>query len=331
MKPYRPLFGPALLLVCTAFCVISAPAQAANAAYPDKPVTLVVPFPPGGPTDMTARLFAEAMSRELGQPIVIRNEPGAGGVVGSTSVARKPADGYTLLWGGTSSMVVAPAINKNIQFDPLNDFEAIGTAVRGPMLLVGKKGKDSPADLQALISETKGHQLTIGSAGNGSIGHLTSAMFKSEYSLDLLHVPYKGGAPALTDLLSGQIDLLFDTVPLLAQYIKADKVIAYGIASEARHPDLPEVPTFKEVTGNPLVAYSWFGLVAPKGTPPDIVNKLSGALAKASNTASVQKQISTLGLTTVGDTPADFKNTLKHDLDMWTRVAKEAGVSLQEK
>ncbi len=330
MKTCRPLFFPALLLISATYCATSTVAQAANAAYPDKPVTLVVPFPPGGPTDMTARLFGEAMSGELGQPIVIRNEPGAGGVVGSTSVARKPADGYTLLWGGTSSMVVAPAINKNVKFDPLTDFEAIGTAVRGPMLLVGKKGKDSPADLKALINETKKAQMTIGSAGNGSIGHLTSAMFKSEYALNLLHVPYKGGAPALTDLLSGQIDLFFDTVPLLAQYIKTDKVIAYGVASESRHPDLPAVPTFKEVTGKPLVAYSWFGLVAPKGTPPDIVNKLSGALAKASNKPSVQKQINALGLTTVGDTPADFGKTLKHDLEMWTRVAKEAGVSLQE-
>lgn len=320
----RALFA----VTATAALVLGPTATRAADSFPSKPVTLVVPFPPGGPTDTSARLFSKVMAEKLGQPVIVENRAGAGGSVGTAAVTRDPADGYTLLWGGTSSIVVAPALYTDLQYDPVKSFTPIGMAVRGPLILVSRP--DLPAtDLRTLLAHAKDKDLTVASAGNGSIGHLTAELFKAEADADLLHVPYRGGAPALTDVMGGQVDLLFDTVTLLYPQISAQKLRAYAVTSDQRYSKLPDVPTVSEILGKPFEAYSWFGLLAPAGTPAPVVQKLADALAAGAKDPEVIKQLSTNGLEPVGGTPQDFAQTIRSDLDKWAGVVRSAGVQTQ--
>jgi len=305
---------------------LTALASAAGAdAFPTKSITLVVPFAPGGPTDVSARLFGKVMSEQLGQPVIVDNRAGAGGTIGSAAVARTEADGYTLLWGGTSSIVVAPALYDNLAYQPTTSFTPIGMAVRGPMLLVSRA--ELPAqNLQQLLEAAREKPMTVASAGNGSIGHLTAEMFKHANQVDLLHVPYRGGAPALVDVLGGQIDLMFDTVTLLHPQIASGKLRAYAVAGAQRYPGLPQVPTVQEATGKPFEAYSWFGLLAPAGTPAPVADKLSAALAAGAKDPEVIRQMAATGLEPVGGTAAEFRESIRTDLDKWTQVVRRAGV-----
>src|SRR5690606_21236150 len=190
------------------------------AAYPERPVTLVVPFPPGGPTDSSARLFGKVMADKLGQPVVIENRAGAGGSVGTAAVTRAKPDGYTLLWGGTSSIVVAPALYDNLQYDPVASFTPVGMAVRGPLLLVSRP-ELAATGLREVMAGSGQQELAVASAGHGSVGHLAGEMFKHATGTPMLHVAYRGGAPALTDVMGGQVDLRFVTVTLLYPQISA--------------------------------------------------------------------------------------------------------------
>jgi len=300
----------------------------AAAEFPTKPITLVVPFPAGGPTDTSARLFSKVMADKLGQPVIVENRAGAGGSVGTTAVTRDKADGYTLLWGGTSSIVVAPALYTNLQYDPIKSFTPIGMAVRGPLILVSNP-KLPAKDLRELQNYAHHHDLTVASAGTGSIGHLTAELFKSETGTPMLHVPYRGGAPALTDVMGGQVDLLFDTVTLLTPQISTGKLRAYAVTGSQRYGGLPDVPTVSEIIGKPFEAYSWFGLLAPAGTPDTAVETLTDALAAAAKDPEVIKQLSAQGLEPVGGTPQDFAESIRTDLKKWTNVVRSAGVKAQ--
>src|SRR5690606_12193974 len=281
-----------------------------------------------GPTDTSARLFSTVMAERLGQPVIVENRAGAGGSVGTAAVTRDQADGYTLLWGGTSSIVVAPALYTNLQYDPIKSFTPIGMAVRGPLILVSRP--ELPAkDLRQLLTHANSHDLSVASAGTGSIGHLTAEMFKDQAGAKLLHVPYRGGAPALTDVMGGQVDLLFDTVTLLTPQIRAGKLRAYAVTGSQRYSGLPDVPTVSEAIGKPFEAYSWFGLLAPAGTPAPAVQALTDALAAAAKNPEVIKQLSAQGLEPVGGTPQDFARTIRADLDKWTGVVRSAGVKPQ--
>lgn len=318
----------AFALAATAALALGPAVPAAAESFPAKPITLVVPFPPGGPTDTSARLFSSVMAKKLGQPVIVENRAGAGGSVGTAAVTRDKADGYTLLWGGTSSIVVAPALYTNLQYDPVESFTPIGMAVRGPLILVSRP--ELPAkDLRQLQTYANSHDLTVASAGTGSIGHLTAEMFKSESGAKMLHVPYRGGAPALTDVMGGQVDLLFDTVTLLTPQIRAGKLRAYAVTGSQRYSGLPDTPTVSEVIGKPFEAYSWFGLLAPAGTPAPAVQALTGALAAAAKDPEVIRQLSAQGLEPVGGTPQDFARTIRADLDKWTGVVRSAGVKPQ--
>lgn len=321
-------FSPAAFIFAATALVLGPAGSAAAQSFPNKPVTLVVPFAPGGPTDTSARLFGRAMGEKLGQPVIVENRSGAGGSVGTASVGRGKSDGYTLLWGGTSSIVVAPALYKNLQYDPIASFTPIGMAVRGPLILVSRP--DLPAkDLTSLLALAKKDDLSIASAGTGSIGHLTAEMFKSEAGVDLLHVPYNGGAPALNDVLGGQVNLIFDTVTLLYPNIEARKLRAYAVTGAQRYARLPDVPTVAEVLNKPFEAYSWFGLLAPAGTPPATVEILSQALAAAAQDPGVIKQLETLGLEPVGGTAKEFGESIRTDLTKWQGIVEQAGVKVQ--
>lgn len=304
-----------------ALCAGTAAAQ----SFPAKPITLVVPFPPGGPTDSSARLFGKVMSERLGQPVIVDNRAGAGGTVGTTAVTRAQPDGYTLLWGGTSSIVVAPALYTNLQYDPVKSFTPVGLAVRGPLLLVSRPALGTN-NLKELVAYSQGHSLSVASAGTGSIDHLAAELFKKTAGVNWLHVPYRGGAPAMTDVMGGQVDLLFDTVTLLYPQIKAGKLRAYATTGTQRYAKLPDVPTVAEVLGKPFEAYSWFGLLAPANTPAPVVQKLAQAMADAAKDPDVIRQLEDLGLEPVGGTPAQYAQTIKTDLAKWSGIVKEANV-----
>jgi tripartite-type tricarboxylate transporter receptor subunit TctC len=309
-------------------CLASAGIQAAHAAgtpFPTKAITLVVPFPPGGPTDSSARLFGKVMAEHLGQAVIIENRAGAGGTVGTSAVTRAPADGYTLLWGGTSSMVVAPALYPHLQYDPVKSFTPIGMAVRGPLILVGRPDFP-PRTLAELVPYAKEHRVTVASAGTGSIDHLAAELFNRTAGTSLLHVPYRGGAPAMTDVMGGQVDLLFDTVTLLYPQIAAGRLRAYATTGRQRYAKLPDVPTVGEALGKPYEAYSWFGLLAPSGTPQAVVDKLADALSAAAGDPGVIGQMQELGLEPVGGTPGAYAATIASDLAKWTEIVKRANI-----
>lgn len=324
------MFGPSLRRVCAralsgACLALAAASIVHGAGFPDKPVRLIVPFPPGGPTDTSARLFSKAMAEKLGQPVIVENRAGAGGSVGTASVKREAADGYTLLWGGTSSMVVAPALYPNLDYDPVKSFTPIGMAVRGPLILVSRPELEA-ADLASLLRMAAQKRLTVASAGTGSVGHLTAELFDRTAGVDIMHVPYRGGAPALNDVLGGQVDLLFDTVSLLYPQVTAGKLRAYAVTGAARYPRLPDVPTVAEALKQPFEAYSWFGLLAPEGTPEPAVARLTEALAAAAKDPQIKRQLGDLGLEAVGGTPEQFAKAIRTDLDKWTQIVKQAGI-----
>ncbi|MCS6763288.1 MAG: tripartite tricarboxylate transporter substrate binding protein [Candidatus Protistobacter heckmanni] len=305
------------------------PSPALAQAYPSKPVTIVVPFPAGGPTDASARLVGTVLAAKLGQPVVIDNRAGAGGTVGSASVARVPADGYTLLWGGTSSLAVAPALYKTLKYDPLKSFVPVGIAVRSPLLLAGSTGL-KPATLKELAAYAKTAKPTVGSAGNGSVGHLASLYLSEAGQFEMLHVPYKGGAPALTDLLGGQIDLMFDTAQYLYPKVKEGKIRAYATTSAKRYAMLPDVPTMVEIFGKSFEAYSWFGLVAPADTPKAVIHMLSEALLKAMDDPEVKRQLAATGMEPVNSSPEQFGKTIQADLQKWTGLVQHGNIRPEE-
>lgn len=299
--------------------------------YPRQPITLVVPFPPGGPTDGSARVFAKSMSATLGQPVNIENRAGAGGTAGTAHGAKAAADGYTLLWGGTSGLVVAPALyanlNKRLPYDPTRSFAPIAMAVRSPMMLVGSRSV--PAGSLKELTATR-RTWPVATAGAGSVGHLSLAYLHEFMPLEFRHVPYKGGAPALADVLAGKVELFFDSVQFLTSHVKDGKVKPFAVAGAKRSPSLPDVPTVAELIGRPFEAYSWFGLVAPAETPRRIVRALNDAMNKATQDPEVQAYVAKLGLEMVGGHEDTFAKTILMDYFKWAGVSARANIGADE-
>lgn len=305
------------------------PGLALADAYPTRPVSIVVPFASGGPTDASARVVAKVLTAQLGQQVLVENKAGAGGVVGTTGVARATADGYTLLWGGTSSLAVAPALYPNVQFDPVKSFVPIGMATRGPMLLVGRAGLP-PSTVQDLVAYTRQHKVSMGSGGAGTLAHLAGEYFQEVSSAQMLHVPYRGGAPALQDLLGGQIDVVFDNLSFLLPHVQSGRIKVYAVTSAQRHPLLPDVPTVAEVYGQGFEVYSWFGLVAPAGTPPEVLAKLSAAMSQVNGNAEARQALAAARLESVATTPESFGRAIEGDHTKWARVIKRANVRVDQ-
>jgi tripartite-type tricarboxylate transporter receptor subunit TctC len=297
-------------------------AQAGAETFPARPITIVVPFAPGGPTDGSARLIGKALGEALKQPVIIENKPGAGGTLGSTYVARAKADGYTLLWGSTSSLGVAPALYKNLGYAPLTSFAPLGMVARSPIIIAGR-GNMKPNSLKEFLAHSRDNKLSYGSAGNGSINHLVAEWLKEAANVNLLHVPYKGGAPALNDLLGGQIDMTLETIPTVTPFLKTDRLKVLATAGRTRSPMLPNVPTVQEVIGKDFEAYSWVGLVAPAETPAATLKILSDAMRAAEANPVVQREISATGLEPVKSSPEKFKQDIEAELAKWTRLVEK--------
>jgi len=290
-------------------------------AWPSKPVTIVVPFPAGGSTDMVGRALGTKLGAKFGQSFVVDNKAGATGTIGATFVKRAAPDGYTFLVTSLGPLVIAPHLIKGMQYDALKDFDPITIAVQAPNVLVvpANSAMNSVADVIANEKKNPG-KMTFASSGNGSSDHLTAALFWQQTGTTGLHVPYKGGAPAITDLLGGQVDASFPNVNAVIQNIKAGKLKALAVTGDKRSPVLPDVPTLAEAGVKGVDVYSWQALVAPKGLPADIKAKVHEAAVAALNDPAVKKQFTEIGLEVVGNTPAQFAAFQQAEFDRWKKV-----------
>ncbi len=317
------------LLALTAFVMTAAlngvAAQPAN--WPSKPITYVVPFAPGGTTDILARLIGEKLSKSLGQPIVVENRPGAGGNIGSGFVAKAAPDGYTILGGTISSHAINVSLYPDLPYDPEKNFAPI--TLIGSLANVVAVNANSPIKtVQELIAEAKAKPgaLTFASSGAGTSQHLSGELFKRMAGVEITHVPYKGSAPALQDLLGGHIAMVFDNVVSVASLIKSGKVRPLAVTSLNRIKTFPEIPTVAESGLPGYEVVSWQGIFAPAGTPPDIIKRLNQEIVAILKMPDVAERMDTLGLEPVGNTPEEFAKFQKAEIAKWAKVVKEAGV-----
>lgn len=317
-----------ILLALTLSLAVLLPARAAD--YPNRPITLIVPFAAGGPTDVTARIFARAIAPELGQTVVVDNRPGAGGILGGGQVARAEADGYTLLWGGTSTLAVAPSLYASLPYDPIKSFQPVSRAVRGPLVLAvnNKLPVRTVADIVALAKAKPG-TLTFGSAGAGSIIHLTGELFKARAEIDMIHVPYKGNAPVLTDLTGDHLDMAFVALGHMLPHIQDGGLRPIAISSLERNPLVPDLPTMAESGYPGFESLEWFGLLAPKGIPADVLGKLNSAFRHAGQQPEVHAALAKLGYSPVDETPEQFAEAIVAEGRKWKRVLTDAKITAQ--
>ena len=308
--------------------ILLAPLLAAAQSYPDRAVTVVVPFTAGGPTDTVARLISEVMSRELGQQVLVENVGGAGGTLGAARVASAEPDGYTLLLHHIG-MATSASLYRKLPYQPLEAFEYVGLVTEVPMIIVARKDFE-PADIKALLEHVKGNadKVTLANAGIGAASHLCGMLFMSEAGTKLTTVPYKGTAPALTDLLGGQVDMMCDQSTNVTKQIKAGEIKAYASTTKDRLTTFPDIPTASEAGLSGMEFGIWHGLYAPKGTSKDVIDKLSGALQKALADQTVIDRFAELGTAPVASTdvtPEALKAKLESEITRWKPIIDTAG------
>ena len=309
--------------------VLCATALASAQDYPVKPIRLIVPFPPGGGNDTVARAIAQQMSPALGQPVVIDNRPGAGGSVGADAVAKAPADGYTLFLAGVGSHAVNPNLHSKLPYDAIRDFAPITLVASAPSVLVVNAGVParSIAELTAYARANPG-KLNYASNGNGSAAQLAAAMYESMAGVRMVHVPYKGIAPALQDLLGGEVQLMFGTIVALVPHVQAGKLRALAVTSRKRSALLPDVPTLAESGLPDYQAGSWYGILAPAGTPRPIVERLHAEIVKAVRAPEVSKRLAAEGAEVIGSTPEEFGAHIKAEIARVASVVRASGIKM---
>ena len=322
-------------LVARLFCAVAIaaaasagfPASAQGAAsYPIKPIKIVVPFPPGGATDIMARAIGFELQKALGQSVIIENKPGAGGNSGADLVAKSPADGYTLVMGTVGTHAINMSLYAKMPYDAVKDFEPVVLVAGVPNLLVVHPAVNAKtvSELTALAKAQPG-KLNVASSGNGTSIHLSAELYKQMAGVDILHVPYKGSSPAVADLLGGQVQMMFDNMPVSLPHVKAGKLRALAVTSMKRSPALPDVPTMDEEGLKGFDATSWFGLLAPAGTPKDIVAKLNAASVKALASPEMRERLAAQGADPVGNSPEQFAAFIKSEIDKWAKIVKASG------
>ncbi len=297
-------------------------------AWPDKPVTIIVPFPPGGSTDTLARAIAPGLQAQLGQNFVVDNKPGATGTIGAGLVKRAPADGYTLFVSSLGPFVIAPHLYKSVPYDPNQDFDLLTVAVQAPNVLVvpASSPHKSVGDVVGAL-KAQPEKMSFASSGAGSSDHLTAELFWQQSGTKGVHVPYKGGAPAITDLLGGQVDASFQNINAIIQHVRAGKLRALAITSAARSPLLPDVPTLAEAGVKGADVYSWQAVAAPRGLPADVKKKLHAALVAALNTAEVKEKFVSVGFELVANTPEQFATFQKAEFERWKQLIQERNIT----
>ena len=298
-------------------------------AYPDKPLTMIVPFSAGGTTDILARIVGQALGQELGQTIIIENKPGAGGNIGAQQASRAKADGYTLFMGTVGTHAINQALYKKLPYDPAKDFAPLSRVANVPNLLVAHPSRPYKT-VQEMIAYAKKHpgEVTYGSPGSGASPHVSGALFQSMTGAEMTHVPYKGSAPAISDLLGNQIAVMFDNMPSAIQHVRSGKLRPIAVTTAKRSSELPDVPTIAEAGVPGYEATSWFGLWAVAGTPAPILTKLQTALTKVLKDPAVAKKIADQGGEVVIETPAQFDAFIKSEAAKWGKVVKESGAEV---
>jgi len=300
-----------------------------QAAYPDKPIKIIIGFPAGGPLDAHIRLLVDKLQSALGQTVIIDYKAGAGGAVGAQFVAQSPPDGYTLLLANTGTMVINPAIYTKAPYDTLKDFQPIARTAQQPLALI--VNKDVPVNsLKELIAYAKANpgKLNYGSAGNGGISHLVPEMLKSETGIFMVHIPFKGSAPAFTDLIAGHVQFMAESVPQAANYAKQGKVKALAVTSAKRNSALPNTPTVIETGVANLEVVGFYGILAPKGVPPDVTNKLSQAFKETLESPDIQKRMIEQGADPAYLNADQFTKFLTAEMPRWAKVVNLAGAKL---
>ena len=301
----------------------------AQDAWPTKPITIIVPFSAGGTTDIVARFAGQALSQELGQPVIIDNRPGAGGNIGAQAVARAPADGYTLVMGTVGTHAINPSLYKKMPYDHIKDFAPISRVTAVPNVLIANPSQPYKT-VKELIAYGKANpdKLTFASSGSGTSIHLAGELFKSMTGITMQHIPYKGSSPALTDLMAGQTNVMFDNLPSAIQFIKAGKLRPIAVTTIKRAPQFPDLPTIDEAGVPGFDASSWFGLLAPANTPPAVIKRIDDALIKAMATTDLKKKIIEQGGEPIAETPDKFAAFIQTETVKWAKVVKESGASV---
>lgn len=304
-------------------------ATGAQAAYPDKPVTNIVPFPPGGSTDMLARFMTQKMADKLGQPVIVENKPGATGAIGAAQVKRSAPDGYTLLTASIGVWAVNPFLQKNLAYDPAKDFDLLTVAVRAPNILVTNPNVPAKnvAELVAYLKAKQG-KVSFASSGAGSSDHLSIALFWQQTGTSGIHVPYKGGGPAISDLVAGHAEVSFQNLNAVIGHIKSGKLKALATTGDKRSALLPDVPTLAESGYKDAVVYSWQAIGAPKGLPEDVKAKVLDSMMSALKDPEVAKKLTDLGFEIVASSPKDFALFLQMELARWKTVIEVGKITL---
>jgi tripartite-type tricarboxylate transporter receptor subunit TctC len=309
---------------------LAAPALSAQAqTYPNKPIRLVCPFPPGGAVDIASRATAHTLSQLLGQPVTVDNRPGAGGNIGAEITAKAAPDGYTLLMTTSGIMGINPALYSKLPFDTVKDFAPVSIMVTLNNVLVLHPSVQAKS-VQELIAMARAQpgKLTYASSGNGTSIHLSGELFKSMAGVDLLHIPYKGSSPAVTDLLAGQVNMMFDNIPSSLPQIKSGKLRALAVTGSKRSPSLPDLPTIAEAGVPGYDSYVWFGIVAPAGTPPEIVARLNAALVKTAATPEFRDRLTGQGYDVMSSTPEQMATSIRGEIAKWGKVVKASGAKV---
>lgn len=306
--------------------VLTAPANAQS--YPNKPVRVVVPYPPGGPTDIVARVLFQQVSEATGQQFLVDNRAGAGGNIGAEIVAKSPADGYTLLIG-TTAHAINMSLFKNLSYDVQKDFAPVSLLTQGPLVLVAHPQFPANSIKEVIeLAKSKSGGLNFASSGNGQSTHLSAELFNTMAGIKMSHVPYKGSAPALTDVMSGQVDVMFDTTLSAMPFVKAGKLKALGLTSPVRSPAAPDVPTIAESGLPGYEVFAWNGVFVPTGTPKAVVQQLNDQIRRAMLLPQVKDKFSAQGFAASWNSPENFGVFVKNEVDKWTRTVKASGATL---
>lgn len=297
--------------------------------YPAKPIRLVVPFPPGGPNDIIGRVFGQKMQELLGQPVIIDNRPGAGGALGTDNVAKSEPDGYVIGIASAGALAISTALQEKILYDPLKDLAPVTLVAKVPELLVASTTLPV-ANVKELIAlaKAKPGAINYGSSGPGSMPHLAGALFGTSAGIDIVHVPYRGAAPAVNDLIGHQVQIIFLDVPVLLPHIQSGAVKALAVGGRLRVQQLPDLPTLNELGYPQIEADNWYGMVAPARTPPAIVAKLNAAAVAAMKAPEVQDKLAPQGAILVGNTPEEFAAYIASEIQKWTKVVQTAGIKV---